>query len=79
MSPRYTHYRAVGKTWDGTPFDEVKPFTQIQAEAVSLAAVVHPDGLSERYARELVARWNRETARYGGTVYTLHAPSLPSP
>lgn len=70
-SPRYTHYRAVGETWDGKPFDELRPFTQSQAAGLGKGLEVTPEGIPLADAAQLVRQWNS----FGyGPAYSLPTP-----
>lgn len=70
MTARFTHYRAQGVR-DGAPFDELRPFTQLQAAGLGKGAEVLPDGLSAADAQTLVTQWN--FLAHGGRVYSLPA------
>lgn len=74
---RVASYRVVGTGHDGQPYDLIQAFTQVQAESITLAAVVHDDGVNERIAHALVRHWNEVARLQGvGTVYSVHAAQI---
>lgn len=81
--PMVTHYRAQGVAHDGTPFDELRPFTQAQAGWLGRGLIVGPDGIPMDAAVSLIRQWTAAASWYSGPTYSLPgdspAQTLPTP